>query len=131
MNIKEYLRQAYRIEQQINFKLEQVISFHELAEKATSVLSDMPHNSNIHSMENAIAKLVDMENEINLEIQELIKIKKEITAAIKSVDDKECEMILELRYLCQKSWEDIAEIMCYSVSHIYLLHRRALNKIKT
>ena len=133
MNAKEYLGRAYRIEQRINCKLEQIKSLHELSEKATSTLSDMPHspNRNIHSMENVVIKLMDMESEINTEIQELIKIKEEIATAIKGVDDKECKTLLELRYISQKSWEDIASIMCYSVSHLYLLHRKALKKIKT
>ena len=132
MTAKEYLGQAYRIEQRINCKLEQVASLHDLAEKATSTLSDMPHspNRNIHSMENVIVKLVDMENEINSEIQELVEIKKEIIMAIKAVDDKECAMLLELRYTCQKSWENIAIIMNYSVGYLHELHRKALKKIR-
>lgn len=131
MTAKEYLGQAYRIEQRINCKLEQIKSLHDLAEKATSTLSDMPHspNRNIHSMENVIVKLVDMENEINAEIQELIKIKEDIKASIQAVDDKECAMLLELRYICQKSWEDIAIIMNYTVGYLHELHRKALKKI--
>ncbi len=132
MTAKEYLGQAYRIEQRINCKLEQIKSLHDLAEKATSTLSDIPHspNRNIHSMENVIVKLVDMENEINAEIRELIKIKEDIKASIQAVDDKECAMLLELRYISQKSWEDIAAVMGYSVSHTYLIHRKALRKVK-
>ena len=89
MTTKEYLGQAYRIEQRINCKLEQVASLHDLAEKATSTLSDMPHspNRNIHSMENVIVKLMDMENEINTEIQELIRIREDINAAIQAAQD--------------------------------------------
>ncbi len=132
MNAKEYLGRAYRIEQRINCKLEQVKSLHELSEKATSTLSDMPHspNRNIHSMENVVIKLMDMESEINSEIQELIKIKEEIATTIKEVDDKECKMLLELRYLCQKTWEEIAEIMNYTVGYLHELHRKALRKIR-
>ena len=39
---KEYMNQAYRIDQRINAKIEQVSSLHSLATKATSTLSDMP-----------------------------------------------------------------------------------------
>lgn len=46
MTIKEYLSQAYRIDQRINSKLEQVQSLRELAEKATSTLSDTPYSGN-------------------------------------------------------------------------------------
>ena len=40
MTVKEYLSQAYRIDQRINSKLEQVASLRALATKATSTLSD-------------------------------------------------------------------------------------------
>lgn len=42
MTVKEYLSQAYRIDQRINSKLEQVASLRALATKATSTLSDTP-----------------------------------------------------------------------------------------
>ena len=42
MTVKEYLSQAYRIDQRINSKLEQVASLRALATKATYTLSDTP-----------------------------------------------------------------------------------------
>ncbi|WP_312072143.1 hypothetical protein [Anaerotignum propionicum] len=41
MTAKEYLGQAYRLDQRINSKIEQVSSLHTLATKATSTISDM------------------------------------------------------------------------------------------
>ena len=42
MTAKEYLTQAYRIDQRINSKLEQVSSLRDLSTKATSTLTDVP-----------------------------------------------------------------------------------------
>jgi len=42
MTAKNYLSQAYRIDQRINSKLEQVQSLRELATKATATLNDSP-----------------------------------------------------------------------------------------
>ena len=52
MTVKEYLSQAYRIDQRINSKLEQVASLRALATKATSTLSDTPPSGsrNVQSM---------------------------------------------------------------------------------
>ena len=52
MTVKEYLSQALNIDRSINSKLEQVASLHELATKATTLMSDMPGspNRNIHKM---------------------------------------------------------------------------------
>ena len=74
MTAKEYLSQAYKIDNDINSKLEQVASLRDLATKATSTMSDMPGspNRNIHKMEDAIVKIIALEDEINSDIHELI-----------------------------------------------------------
>lgn len=60
MTVKKYLSQAYKIDNDINSKLEQVASLRDLATKATSTMSDMPGslNRNIHKMEDAIVKII-------------------------------------------------------------------------
>lgn len=42
MTAKEYLSQAYRLDQRINSKIEQVASLNDLATKCTSTLTGMP-----------------------------------------------------------------------------------------
>ena len=56
MTAKEYLTQAYRIDQRINSKLEQVSSLRDLSTKATSTFSDVPPSGtrNVHRMEDVI-----------------------------------------------------------------------------
>ena len=131
MTTKEYLNQAYQIDRRINSKIEQVASLKELALKVTAVLSDMPKGSqNIHSKENIITKMLDLENEINEEIDELIDLKRTIGSLIKSIENPEYQTILEQRYLCFKSWEEIAVGMGYSMQHTFRLHGRALKSIK-
>ena len=131
MTAKEYLGQAYRLDQRINSKLEQVMSLRTLATKATSTLSDTPPSGtrNVHRMEDIIVKIIEMENEINHDIDNLVDLKREMVSVIKAVTDPEYQTILELRYLCFKSWEQIAVDMNYSIQHIYRLRDRALNEI--
>ena len=107
MIVKDYLSQAYRIDQRINSKIEQVSCLHDLATKATQTLSDMPGSAtrNTHRMEDVIIKIIDLENEINTEIDRLVDIKREITCLINGVSNPEEQTLLELRYLCFKTWE--------------------------
>jgi len=132
MSPKEYLSQAYRIDQRINSKLEQVVSLRELATKATSTLSDMPSSGtrNIHSMEGIIAKMVDLETEINKDIDTLVDLKREIVSLIKQIQNTEYQTLLELRYLCFKTWEQIAVDLGYSSKHVFYLHDKAVALIK-
>lgn len=131
MTTKEYLSQAYRIDQRINSKLEQIVSLRELATKATSTLSDTPPSGsrNIHSMEGIILKMVDLENEINKDIDTLVDLKREFVFIIKKINNPEYQTLLELRYLCFKTWEQIAVEMGYSLQHIFRIHDKALKNI--
>lgn len=131
MTTKEYLAQAYRIDQRINSKLEQIVSLRELATKATSTLSDKPPSGsrNVHSMEGIIVKMIELENEINADIDVLVDLKKEIMSIIKKINNPEQQTLLELRYLCFKTWEQIAVDMGYSIQNAYKVHDRALENI--
>lgn len=128
MDVKAYLSQAYRIDQRINSKLEQIVSLRELATKATSTLSDMPSSGtrNIHSMEGIITKMVDLEEEINIDIDTLVDLKREFVSNIKKINNPEHQTLLELRYLCFKTWEQIAVGMGYDLRYLHKLHGRAL-----
>lgn len=131
MTTKEYLGQAYRLDQRINSKLEQVMSLRDLATKATSTLSDVAPSGtrNVHRMEDIIVKIVDLENEINRDIDNLVDLKREMVSVIKAVTDPELQTLLELRYLCFKSWEQIAVEMEYSIQHIFRLHDKSIKEI--
>jgi uncharacterized protein involved in exopolysaccharide biosynthesis len=131
MSTKDYLSQAYRIDQRINSKLAQVMSLRDLLGKATGTLSGAPKAAtpNPHSMEETIAKMVDLENEINEDIDALVDLKAEIMRRIKRVENTEYQTILELRYLCFKRWEEIAVEMGYSLRRLYELHDCALDEI--
>lgn len=131
MTAKEYLSQAYHIDQRINAKLEQVMSLRDLATKATGTLSDMPRSDtpNVCRMEDIILKIVGLENEINAEIDRLVDLKREMRTVINAVGYTEYKTLLELRYLCFKTWEQISEAMTYSRQHIFRIHEQALRAV--
>lgn len=131
MTAKQYLKQARYLDERINTKIAQVSSLHNLATKATSTLSDMPGSPtrNTHRMEDIIIKILMLENEINADIDHLVDLKDEILSVIKAVDDEECCLLLEKRYLNFEQWEDIAAEMCTGVKNIYRLHDKALKML--
>lgn len=130
MTAKEYLSQAKYLDARINSKILQASALHDLATKCTSTLSDMPKSSspNQSNMEITICKIIDLESEINRDIDTLVDLKREITTVIKGVSDPEYQAVLEKRYLCFDSWEQIALDMRYTVHHLYKIHNRALQK---
>lgn len=131
MTAKEYLNQAYRLDQRINSKLEQVMALRDLTTKATATMSGMPGSAspNVHRMQDIIVKIVDLENDINADIDQLIDLKREMVAVIKAVKNPEFQTLLELRYLCFKPWEQIAVEMGYSIDWTFRMHRKALETV--
>jgi len=129
---KEYLSQAYRIDQRINIKLRQASRLREIAEKATSVTGKekVKGTRRKSPMEDAVVKVIDLENEINDDIDRLIDLKRGITDAIKKLKIPAHQMVLEMRYLEYKSWEEIAEVMNFDVRWVYRLHKRALKEVE-
>lgn len=129
--MKEYLSQAFRIDQRIQSKMEQVASLNDLATRATGTYSDMPGSEtrNLHRMEDAILSIIELEAEINEDICKLVQTKKDIVHKIKAVQNTEYQTLLELRYLCFKSWEQIAVDMGYELRWLYRLHHRALDAV--
>ena len=131
MKIKEYLGQAYRIDHRINSKLDQISALHDLATKASSTVNDMPGspNRNIHKTEDVIVKIIALEEEVNQDIDELVDLKTDITHLIKTLESHEYQIILEHRYLCFKTWEQISVDMGYSIQHTFRLHDKALKAL--
>jgi lambda repressor-like predicted transcriptional regulator len=131
MTAKEYLSQAWRVDKMITAKLEQVRTLQELAANASVTLSDMPSSGtrNVHRMEDIIAKIIDMKNEVQGDIGILVALRQDIVETVKRVDNPEYRMLLELRYLCFKPWDAIAADMQYSKQRVFQLHSAALEKI--
>jgi len=128
-NAREYFSKAYRIDYRISSKLEQLESLNALATRATATLSAMPRNPNrsTSTMADVIVKIIDLQEEINLDIDNLVDLKREIMTIIKSIENTEYQTVLEKRYLCFLTWEKIAVDMSYSIHHLYKMHNAALD----
>lgn len=81
-------------------------------------------------MEDAIIKIIDLENEINQDMMKLVELKKDIIRRIKAVESAELQTILELRYLSYMRWEEIAIELGYGIDNVFRLHRNALDEIE-
>ena len=132
MTAKEYLSQARYLDNRIKSKLLQIDSLNELATCCTPSYSDMPKSPNREGsrMESAILDIIELEDEISKDVVELVALKKEIIEVIKQVGNTEYQTLLEERYLCFITWEQIAVDMGYELRYIHKLHGKALEEVK-
>jgi len=129
MTAQEYFNQAYKLDQRINSKIEQLEKLNDLAHKATATYTGMPQSPNkgAQTMANTIDRIIDLQNEINQDIDTLVDLKVELRSVIEAVDSTEYRLILEERYLNWKSWEQLAVSLGYTLRHLHRLHREALD----
>ena len=132
MTAKEYLCQAYRLDQRIRSKQEQIASLNDLATDCSATLTGMPRSPNCGGsrIADAVLKIIDLENEIAKDMERLVELKAEIMTTIKAVECIEYQLILEKRYISDKSWPEIAVDLGYKMRHLYKLHDDALAAIK-
>ena len=133
MRAKEYLSQALWLDQRINTKLEQLATLRSLAMKVTAnqTAEKVSGGKDVKSpMANTIAKIVDLEREINGDIDRLVGLKAEIQETISQVSDVISQILLELRYINGKTWDEIANVLGFARSWVLRLHGVALKEIE-
>lgn len=129
---KQYLKQVKWLDEVINSKTEQL-------ENLRSIVFSISGNSEDERVQTSnesdkigyiMPKIIDLENELNNRINEFIDLKTEVTKKIDEVPDMECRLLLMLRYLNFKTWEEIAEKMNYSRQWVTKIHGKALNSLQ-
>mgnify|MGYP000876554104 CR=1 FL=1 len=128
MTAKQYLRQVRRLDNIVNAKLEQVEMLRAMTTRMTTKLStDKVQESNIpDKIPTLICKIVDLEKEITNNIDKLINLKTEVMRKIDSIQNDDYKLLLTLRYLNFKTWEQIAVEMGFTFQWVHELHKRAL-----
>ncbi|QSX09557.1 DUF1492 domain-containing protein [Alkalibacter rhizosphaerae] len=132
MTAKEYLSQAFWLNQLIDSKLEQLVVLRSLATKVTSSLSEVKvQNSNDEKsrLENTIIKIIELEGEINDDVDRLVDLKIEIRESINMITDINLKLLLDMRYLNGKGWDEIAETMGYDPRTVFRIHGKALKEL--
>ena len=110
MSALVFLSQGYKLELQIQSKLQQIADLRALATQVHSFSSTEPvsHTRDVTAMQSTIAKIVEEEQILNAKIDALVDAKREIREVIDCVEDVTLRLILEKRHLLFQPWEEIA-----------------------
>ena len=133
MGAKEYLSQALWLDQMIDSKLEQLETLKSLSMKVTASFAEEKisgGNPEKSKMESTIVKVIDLENEINADFVRLIDLKKEIQDTINKMEDINYQLLLEMRYINGKNWEEIAQELKYNNRTVFKVHGKALKQFE-
>jgi len=128
----KYLKRYINLDREIERKLEEVARLRSKLTRITQVLTAEPQGggSIYGKTEEIIAKIVDLEREIDADIDRLVAIRDGIKTIIEAVEDDRERLLLQYRYLDGRTFEEIAVQMHYSWRQIHRLHSRALSNLK-
>lgn len=127
MTAKEYLNQARTLDLLINAKQSELYSLKLMATSISSpVISEKVQSGGENNTMRIIDKIVDLQNEINLEIDKLVTLKSEIREKIGNVYNQKFITLLTDKYINGFTLEQIAERMDISYTTICKLHGEAL-----
>lgn len=133
MTAKEYLRQLWNLDREIEIKYRELEELRaQIGIKAQPDPNEnVGHSGNTSDPVSDIAvRIVQMEKRINRKIDRLINLKQKITAQIDGMENRNSRMILTCRYVLMQSWDDVADSLGYSVQNCYILHGRALQEFQ-
>jgi len=126
---KEYLEKIKWYDVLIDSKLEELANLNGIVRRITPVMNTTGGGSasgNQDKLGDTIAKIVDLQEEINRDVDIFVDRKREATELLKKVTQAEYFQVLHKRYVLYESFEQMATEMKYTYRGVCYVHGRAL-----
>lgn len=132
MTAKEYLKQAYLLDKQIQVEVKELEQLRNMrgAIQGCSYGEKVGSNPNRNTEApfiKTIEKIWEYEQKIDAKIDKMVDLRSEINASIEKMENPEERLLLKYRYLKNESWEDIAYELNVSYRTVHRIHASALN----
>ena len=130
MTAKEYLNQARHLDALINCRLREIDYWKDLSSGVSGMRFDgMPHNPN-RTTEAPFVRCLEKIDEIQKDVEDkvayLVRLKEEINMAIDMLASRDEQLLLRYRYLDDFTWEEIARMLNVSLRTVHRIHGSAL-----
>ena len=135
-DVEKLFKRTANINMQIETKKEEISYWREFASSAQAVFSQVNTNTGGRSnkkskIEESVCRIMDIEESLGTDIAELIALKSKAMSIIDKIDVPEYKSLLIHRYICGKTWYEVADTMGYSYVHtVNRLHPKALARIR-
>src|SRR5690606_13440262 len=126
--VKQYLRRLKQLNNIVQSKLDEIETLTSLAQRMTNVSKNVlvQKSTPQDKLSELISKIIDLKNELKKDVDNLLDLKLDIIQKINDIENNDYKLLLTLRYLNFKTWEEIAVEMGYTYQWVHVLHGRAL-----
>lgn len=132
MNAKDYLRQVEKMDALVECKLIEQRQMRDIALGITANMEGerVQSSGSKSKMADAVAKIVDMENEINSLVDKLIDTKKEVIQTIEQVQNPTWYKVLHMKYIRYMDLLSIADEFNASYDWAKSAHSKAVKIVQ-
>ncbi|MBR0365232.1 MAG: DUF1492 domain-containing protein [Clostridia bacterium] len=125
MTAKEYLEQLIVLDKEINSKQQRLITLRDIVVNTTPTYEEesVQHSRKRNPLEDIMAKIVDLDREIDDDIDRLVDLKAEVWEQLDKLPDARLKRILWLKYAERKTWNYIATDVDITRRHAIRLHK--------
>lgn len=129
---KAYLRKIELLDAHINNKLNDLHSLKTMVTKITATITPVAVSGtgNQDKLGDAVARIVDLQEEINQKIDRFVDMKREISLVLEKVKDPDQVKVLHKRYFEYKPWERIACEMNCTFRNVCYIHGKGLQAVQ-
>lgn len=133
MTAKQYLNQAYRLEQRIRLHKERLEELRYLSGSVGSPDFGEHYNPNRATEApfiNTLYKIMELEESVSAELELLLQLQIEIQGVIDELSDMDERLVLTYRYIKNMSWSQIGDQLYVDERTVRRWHNRALSHVK-
>ena len=123
------LSQYQALSKEIKNLKEEIARIRDSAYYTPRLIDGMPRaRSNEDRIANLTAKIITLDDILVTKLSKLVDFQIEIEEAIDTLESAD-RLLMRLRYIDGKKWDDIADEMGYSIQRVWQIHSSALKKL--
>ena len=129
MTTKEYLNQARHLDALIHCRLREIDYWRDLSSSVSGSSFEEHHNPNRPTeapFVRCLEKIDEIQHSVEEKVAYLVCLKDEINKAIDKLDNRDEQLLLRYRYLDNCTWEEIAAMLNVSIRSVHRIHGMAL-----
>jgi DNA-directed RNA polymerase specialized sigma subunit len=134
MTKKEYLRQGSKLKKEIEHDREILKELKSNLDGLQAIkLSEKVQGGPIKDDSNTVNrmnKVIELENKIKNKMYKLDDFQQKLLMELENIKNIDEKILMESKYILNLTWDQIANKICYSLSHTYRIHGRALENFK-
>ncbi|MBD5537798.1 MAG: sigma-70 family RNA polymerase sigma factor [Lachnospiraceae bacterium] len=129
MTAKEYLNRARHLDALINCRLREIDYWRDLSSSVSGSNFETHYNPNRPteaSFVRCLEKIDEIQRSVEEKVAYLVRLKEEINAAIDMLENRDEQLVLRYRYLDDCTWEQISRMLNVSLRTVHRVHGSAL-----